>query len=1436
MTLSDSETGNRSGEIFTASIARGDFEHTEFQREEWRRIHNRRRIAFHLDRESKDRTASSSDTLGADESESEGACNVEDLESSAEQLCPEDLVGVSLSGGGLRSAMFNDGFLQGLSHRGLLRYVDYLCSVSGGGYIASHLATRSGPNGDESNFHSEDQADETESATDSDSRFLPWHFGRDPTNGKIDRYRLKGVGQYLAQPVTAAVCYVTGLVTNALIYLGVLGCFATIAALFWRSFDNPDFRFLLTKVLQFRFGDELLIAFYPAILVGIVYLALFVFRQILHLRAGRRIEGRHNVVDRWIGEVGLVFILSVVISIAVFMGNGKTSISQSSASELFLNQYAQGLLAIAVIAQIVVFFGRDRLFRSERAEAKRWQKGLQRITTVGVVGIVMVSMVHWMAREDISKFTRIRSSYLVLGDVMDWEKGHAVFSLGLNEPSDSDDLEAVDPNAVFERDHWYPRDPWDRHLTNALLSDGSNLLSQRTTPLAPDAEPNPAEIKVLGGIHRFAGIVEAYAYVHGVPAFFDTAVSRQWDRYRQIRKNQSRTLSLWNDRLDDPWFTKELIALANGSGKPTDGDSVASFAPSDFDKEDLETVRTALRDHAIRQRFQMLVERQSASDRFALAATNRSLIDAIFPDMLQSTDIASTLVVPSFDQKSRWQWLLLWSVFLSFGVLMNRFGKSLPSVYGFYRRRIARFFHARPEEDSPQLLTEVCPTDHGLPHPLFLATRMRPDSTPDGYRVDHEPFVFSPIYCGNTGDQDKQWPTQHIRLGARAADVTLSDAVTISGAAVTPLMSGNAFLTMILSFFGTGLGRWLHWNSDSSDRGSHGVRASDMLLFIAVMFYPSLVMLEMMGGVATVSLLFCITVAWFRPKRSDGTIALLRAMTKSVDDERERKNRRENTSGELGHIADGGFCDYLGVTELLRRRCSVIVVSDAGAHLNNESLRPLAQLCQYASSHMGIQILDLDHESALDFRRLELTESHKVHQSFICARVRYPDREETGLMIYCQMAITDRDPLEIQQIRYRFPSFPDEPTTNQFYTNDQVAAYRTLGYHIASQMCCEMQRWTASEIQESLRDEPLENEVTEALEETRQSLSLPSSEQPLFSSVIHRLKTSFRLACYQENSYSKADIFSEAIWSTRALPAPTADSCFGDMVADCLKAARQISEHTPVGLGLDSKVFKPVAAMVCNRWLTVYEGNADVRSQYRDAVVEDINSLDEIVSCRTALLFEQISKKLGDQAVEHQEAYALTMTCHLTTLAVACHEIHQGRPESIFQVGGREKLIALCSELSLALTPMITASATEIEFAVKTLVGELMEMKKCTFQNGERLTTISFAQAIVTMWGRLDRAHFDSAGGSLVDDNGSIRTIESDLQAMQLVVDDIRRDGVELAATQVRIWLHKSLRANRIHDLVRALKKGWCVAYFKPSELSDRGNNPPTTTSVNSLR
>src|SRR5215469_11308530 len=58
-----------------------------------------------------------------------------------ERPLERDIVGLAFSGGGIRSATFNLGVIQALAGKNLLRFVDYLSTVSGGGYIGSWLSS-----------------------------------------------------------------------------------------------------------------------------------------------------------------------------------------------------------------------------------------------------------------------------------------------------------------------------------------------------------------------------------------------------------------------------------------------------------------------------------------------------------------------------------------------------------------------------------------------------------------------------------------------------------------------------------------------------------------------------------------------------------------------------------------------------------------------------------------------------------------------------------------------------------------------------------------------------------------------------------------------------------------------------------------------------------------------------------------------------------------------------------------------------------------------------------------------------------------------------------------------------------------------------------------------------------------------------------------------
>ena len=55
------------------------------------------------------------------------------------QAFKSSLFGLALSGGGIRSATFSLGLLQGMADRNILPYIDILSTVSGGGYIGSWL-------------------------------------------------------------------------------------------------------------------------------------------------------------------------------------------------------------------------------------------------------------------------------------------------------------------------------------------------------------------------------------------------------------------------------------------------------------------------------------------------------------------------------------------------------------------------------------------------------------------------------------------------------------------------------------------------------------------------------------------------------------------------------------------------------------------------------------------------------------------------------------------------------------------------------------------------------------------------------------------------------------------------------------------------------------------------------------------------------------------------------------------------------------------------------------------------------------------------------------------------------------------------------------------------------------------------------------------------
>ncbi len=142
----------------------------------------------------------------------------------------EGLVGLALSGGGIRSATFNLGLLQALAENGLFKRIDYLSTVSGGGYIGSCLSSlysrwRDLPKDDDGHpeFPFTHRSGEPEPAV---FRHLRNHSRYLAVNGFLEWMRIPAL-------------FLRGLVVNALIILPVLVVLAGLSLVLMEPVPLP---------------------------------------------------------------------------------------------------------------------------------------------------------------------------------------------------------------------------------------------------------------------------------------------------------------------------------------------------------------------------------------------------------------------------------------------------------------------------------------------------------------------------------------------------------------------------------------------------------------------------------------------------------------------------------------------------------------------------------------------------------------------------------------------------------------------------------------------------------------------------------------------------------------------------------------------------------------------------------------------------------------------------------------------------------------------------------------------------------------------------------------------------------------------------------------------------------------------------------------------
>ena len=153
------------------------------------------------------------------------------------------------------------------------------------------------------------------------------------------------------------------------------------------------------------------------------------------------------------------------------------------------------------------------------------------------------------------------------------------------------------------------------------------------------------------------------------------------------------------------------------------------------------------------------------------------------------------------------------------------------------------------------------------------------------------------------------------------------------------------------------------------------------------------------------------------------------------------------------NLSDGGHFENLGLYEMVLRRCHFIVVSDGGEDPE----------CAYADLGEAVRKIRIDFGIPIEFGTMTIYPRSAIdtlkNSGHNCAvgRIRYsvvdgadaPD----GVIIYVKPACYGDEPRDIYEYFKTNPTFPHETTSDQFFSESQFESYRMLGAHTMGKLC-----------------------------------------------------------------------------------------------------------------------------------------------------------------------------------------------------------------------------------------------------------------------------------------------------------------------------------------------------------------------------------------------
>src|ERR1051325_4979048 len=326
------------------------------------------------------------------------------------------------------------------------------------------------------------------------------------------------------------------------------------------------------------------------------------------------------------------------------------------------------------------------------------------------------------------------------------------------------------------------------------------------------------------------------------------------------------------------------------------------------------------------------------------------------------------------------------------------------TMHGFYKARLVRAYMGASNErraaakdaditdavpGDDMLLTQLRNTERGAPYHLIntmlnlvggsdLSTQARASDS----------FLMSKNYCGSTRTGYRR--TSEYACGT----ISLGTAVAVSGAAASPTMGSqtpSAALSALMTLFNVRLGYWAPTPNLSYWRSG------------AARLWPVYTLQELVSQ-TTDLLPYC-------------------------------------------YLTDGGHYENTGVYSLIQRGCSLIVVGECGAD-------PQTTLDDLGNMIRKVRI-DFDTEIIFKDEYIDKLRAHPPGAHVIVGEIHYgidhanalgiPEDERVGTIIVVKPNLAGGEPVDVKQYGYLHSDFPQQFTFDLWYDEAQFESYRRLG-------------------------------------------------------------------------------------------------------------------------------------------------------------------------------------------------------------------------------------------------------------------------------------------------------------------------------------------------------------------------------------------------------